>query len=112
MLARRTIQTTARWVLTMTLGCSGAALAQSPAVQRGRVFVQTNCAHCHSVDRYTPSPLKDAPPFRTLHRNYPVEALEESLAEGIMTGHPTMPQFRLDPGQIGDVIAYLKSLER
>jgi hypothetical protein len=28
-----------------------------------------------------------------------------------MTGHPTMPQFQLDPGQIGDVIAYLKTLE-
>jgi len=114
MLAHRTIQATARWVLAMTLSCSGLALAlaQSPAVQRGQVFVQTNCAQCHSVDRYTPSPLKDAPPFRTLHRNYPVESLEESLAEGIMTGHPTMPQFRLDPGQIGDVIAYLKSLER
>ena len=112
MLAHRTIQTTARWVLAMTLSCSGPALAQSPAVQRGQVFVQTNCAQCHSVDRYTLSPLKDAPPFRTLHRNYPVESLEESLAEGIMTGHPTMPQFRLDPGQIGDVIAYLKSLER
>ena len=43
---------------------------------------------------------------------YPVESLEEALAEGISTGHPTMPEFRLDPGQIGDVIAYLKSLER
>ena len=29
-----------------------------------------------------------------------------------MTGHPTMPQFKLDPGQIGDVIAYLKTLEQ
>ena len=43
---------------------------------------------------------------------YPVESLEEALAEGISTGHPTMPEFRLDPDQIGDVIAYLKSLER
>jgi len=33
-------------------------------------------------------------------------------AEGIVTGHPSMPEFRLDPGQIGDVIAYLNSLER
>ena len=42
----------------------------------------------------------------------PVETLEESLAEGIVTGHPSMPEFKLDPGQVGDVIAYLKSLER
>jgi mono/diheme cytochrome c family protein len=35
-----------------------------------------------------------------------------SLAEGIVTGHPAMPEFRLEPDQIGDIIAYLKSLER
>ena len=98
--------------LALALMSVGPALAQSPAVQRGLVFVRTNCAQCHAVDRYSPSPLKDAPPFRTLHRKYPVESLEEALAEGIVTGHPSMPEFRLDPGQISDVIGYLKSLER
>lgn len=88
------------------------AHAQSPAEQRGLTFVRTNCSRCHSVDKVTPSPLPVAPPFRQLHRRYPVESLEEALAEGIVTGHPSMPEFRLDPGQIGDVIAYLKSLER
>jgi mono/diheme cytochrome c family protein len=57
------------------------------------------------------SPLPIAPPFRTLHTRYPVEELAESLAEGITTGHPSMPEFRLDPAQINDVIAYLKTLE-
>ena len=58
------------------------------------------------------SALKIAPPVRTLHRRYPVESLEEALAEGIVTGHPTMPQFRLDPDHLADVIAFLKWLER
>jgi hypothetical protein len=40
-----------------------------------------------------------------------VESLEEALAEGIMTGHPSMPEFRLDPGQIADFISFLKTLE-
>jgi cytochrome c len=34
------------------------------------------------------------------------------LSEGISASHPTMPQFRLDPDQIADVIAYLKTLQR
>jgi hypothetical protein len=38
--------------------------------------------------------------------------LEEAFAEGIVTSHPTMPEFRLDPGQIADVIAYFKTLEQ
>jgi cytochrome c len=90
------------------------ALAQalSPAAQRGMVFVQANCARCHAVGKLGASPLSIAPPFRTLHTRYPVESLQESLAEGIVSGHPTMPEFRLDPGQIQDVIAYLKTLER
>jgi cytochrome c len=85
--------------------------ALSPPAQRGLVFVRTHCAKCHSVDRVGQSPLPVAPPFRRLHERYPVETLQESLAEGIVTGHPSMPEFQLDPGQVGDVIAYLKSLE-
>jgi mono/diheme cytochrome c family protein len=86
--------------------------ALSPAAQRGLVFVRTNCASCHSIDKVSESPLKVAPPLRTLHLRYPVESLRESLTEGIVTGHPSMPEFPLDPGQVADVIAYLKSLER
>jgi len=86
--------------------------ALSPSAQRGQILLRVSCANCHSIDKVTPSPLKIAPPFRTLHTHYPVENLEEPLAEGIITGHPTMPEFRFDPGQVGDIIAYLKSLER
>jgi len=83
-----------------------------PAAQRGLTIARTNCARCHSIDRATGSPLAIAPPFRTLHKKYPVENLEEALAEGISTGHPTMPEFRFDPGQVNDLISFLKSLER
>ncbi len=97
-------------VLTLILSCRGAA-GLEPDAQRGQTFVRTNCSQCHSIDKVSPSPLNIAPPFRTLHLRYPVEHLEEALAEGITTGHPTMPEFKLHPDQIGDVIAYLKSLE-
>ena len=83
-----------------------------PNVLAGKAFAQANCSHCHSIDKFTLSSLAIAPPFRTLHERYPVESLEEALAEGIMTGHPSMPEFKLDPGQIGDLISFLKSLEQ
>jgi cytochrome c len=86
-------------------------LALSPAEQRGKTIALTNCARCHSVDRVTQSPLKAAPPLRTLHLRYPVETLGEALAEGIETGHPTMPAFQLHLDQIHDLLSYLKSLE-
>jgi cytochrome c len=84
----------------------------SPPAQRGLVIVRTNCSRCHAIGKIGDSPLPIAPPFRTLHERYPVDDLQEPLAEGIITGHPTMPEFRFDPGQVGDIIAYLKSLER
>lgn len=97
--------------IAATLLLMAPALALSPAEQRGKVFALTNCARCHSVDRVTQSPLKIAPPFRTLHLRYPVETLGEALAEGIQTGHPTMPEFQLDPDQIHDLLSYMKTLE-
>jgi mono/diheme cytochrome c family protein len=87
------------------------ALAASPQEQRGKTFALNNCAKCHAIDKVSPSPLKIAPAFRTLHKRYPIDTLAEALAEGISTGHPTMPEFRLDPDQIGDLLAYLKTLE-
>ena len=93
--------------LVTAIPCSAA-----PNVMAGKAFAQANCSHCHSIDKFTPSSLAIAPPFRTLHQRYPVESLEEALGEGITTGHPSMPEFRLDPGQVGDFIAFLKSLEQ
>jgi len=87
------------------------AAAASPQEQRGKTFALNNCAKCHSIDKVSPSPLKIAPPFRTLHKRYPVETIGEALAEGIYTGHPTMPAFQLGPDQIGDLLAYLKTLQ-
>ncbi|MGY4572561.1 cytochrome c553 [Bradyrhizobium sp. USDA 3256] len=97
------------------VGISAICAALTPAAadqEQGRRLAQLYCARCHAIDRVSPSPLRIAPPFRTLHEHYPVEMLQESLAEGIVTGHPTMPQFSFEPDQVGDFILFLKSLER
>jgi mono/diheme cytochrome c family protein len=91
--------------------CASTAQALSPEAQRGQVFVRANCSLCHAIGRHDKSPLPVAPAFRDLHEKYPVEFLGEAFGEGIVTAHPSMPQFQLDPGQIEDLVAYLKSLE-
>jgi cytochrome c553 len=90
---------------------SSSAMALSPSEQRGLTIARTYCVRCHSIDKLSESPLKIAPPFRTLHERYPLTALEEPLAEGIVTGHPTMPEFRFEPDQIHDFIEFLKTLQ-
>lgn len=101
----------ALFAIAMTSSAMESALAASPAELRGRAFAQTNCSRCHSIDRHTPSPLAIAPPFRTLHKKYPLDVLAEAFAEGIDTGHPTMPMFTLEPDQINDLLSFLKSLK-
>lgn len=77
---------------------------------RGRALADSLCGRCHATGASEPSPLADAPPFRTLKRRYPVESLAEPLAEGLVTGHPAMPEIQLEPAAIADFLAYLESL--
>jgi mono/diheme cytochrome c family protein len=83
----------------------------APDLSRGEALLSKNCASCHAVGRTGESPRKDAPVFRTLGQRYPIEALEESLAEGLMSGHPDMPEFSFDADDVGAIIAYLKSIQ-
>src|SRR5690348_16841106 len=96
--------------LYIFLAASSALEAQPRNVQHGAEIARANCARCHSIARSGASPFPPAPPFRILHERYPVEMLEEALGEGIFTGHPAMPEIQLDPDDIGDFIAFLRSL--
>ena len=97
-------------LLVMLMLATSAEAASTPE-QRGRAFAQAHCARCHAIGKSGESSFKPAPPFRTLHLHYPIESLGEALAEGIVTGHPEMPQFELEPRQIHDLLSYLKTLE-
>jgi mono/diheme cytochrome c family protein len=98
-------------VIGLLIAASTGIPCYASSAEQGKRLALTYCARCHAIDKVSPSPLKIAPPFRTLHERYPVGMLEEALAEGIVTGHPTMPEFRFDGDQIGDFLAFLKTLE-
>jgi cytochrome c len=108
---RRFLPFVAALIAAFTCLLSTPSAVEAASAQRGLTFARLHCAQCHSLDKLTASPLRAAPPFRELHKRYPVETLEEAFAEGIVTGHPSMPEFRLDPDQIGDLIAFMKTLE-
>ena len=82
------------------------------AAEQGQRLAQERCAGCHAVGPAGASPRAEAPPFRDLHRRYPVEQLAESLAEGIVTGHPDMPEQSFSAAEVEALIAYLRTLER
>ena len=95
---------------TCWLALSPAATAQASPADQGRDALESRCSRCHAIGRDGASPHAEAPPFRDVVKRYPPEALEESLAEGIVSGHPDMPEFVFTPDQIASIVAYLNSL--
>jgi cytochrome c len=80
-------------------------------LQQGQALVTKECSRCHGIGRSDTSRHPQAPPFRTLSKRYPIESLEEALGEGIISGHPDMPEFQFDADDVGAIIAYLKSIQ-
>ncbi|HMQ57998.1 MAG TPA: cytochrome c [Rhizobiaceae bacterium] len=87
-----------------------AALAADAAA--GKAFVEENCGRCHATGQTGESAHAEAPPFRTLSERYPVDSIAEALAEGIVTGHPDMPQFEVEPDEIENIIAWLSEIQQ
>jgi cytochrome c len=101
---------------TLAASLAGPSRAAAPPadvdqLQWGARLIQRNCGMCHAVGRVGFSPNPQAPPFRDLHLRYEVETLAEALAEGILTGHPAMPEFRFEPSEVKAIVAYLRSIQ-
>ena len=84
--------------------------SDAAALLRGRMTAEMRCGLCHAVGREDESRTAPAPPFRELHRAYPVADLISAIAEGA-TAHAGMPRQRMSLREARDLIAYIQSLE-
>lgn len=85
--------------------------ADAATAELGKSLLQDNCARCHAIGQTGASPFTKAPPFRVVMKVYGADSLQEALAEGLITGHPAMPEFVFPPEQVGAIITYLHTLE-
>lgn len=99
-------------VVAMVLAAVGAARADEAAIAEGHKIAVDACSPCHAIGTDGESPKAEAPRFRELGRKYPIESLEEALAEGVVVGHPGMPQVKMTEHEIAVFLAYLKSVQR
>jgi mono/diheme cytochrome c family protein len=74
-------------------GASASGTEQDEYVKAGRAFAEKNCSRCHALGDSGASPHAKAPPFRL-----------------VVAGHPDMPVYVLQPGEIAAFLAYLDSL--
>ena len=95
----------------LAFAATAAAAQDEAALKRGEALLARNCSRCHATARTGGSPHPQAPAFPTLGKRYPIESLEEALGEGIISGHPDMPEFIFESNEVGVIIAYLKSIQ-
>jgi mono/diheme cytochrome c family protein len=98
-------------VVALTATRAQAAPETPELVKQGEALLAKDCARCHGIGRADASKHPQAPLFRRLSKRYPIESLEEALGEGIISGHPDMPEFQFDADDVGAIIAYLKSIQ-
>jgi mono/diheme cytochrome c family protein len=88
-----------------------AAVAAGPEeIEAGQKIAQGLCASCHAIGMRGKSPHPSAPPFRTIIAKGNIEGLRATLSEGMIAGHPHMPQLRFKPDEATAIISYLETL--
>ena len=92
-------------------GTGDAAPIRAELIGQGEVMAEALCARCHAITREDESAHREALPFREISWKYPVESLAEPLAEGIMVGHPDMPEWQFEPNDIDAILAYIESIQ-
>ena len=96
----------------MLAASAGAVASAEKGIEaKGKALVAANCSRCHAIGKDDKSPHREALPFRDVVLRYPPDQLAEALAEGIMSGHPDMPEFTFEPAEIDAIIGYLATLE-
>lgn len=102
----------ARLLLVLAVMVPGAALAAGDRVEvtRGQELAHAWCASCHAVDRgQLRGPNLDAPSFGAVAK-LPSNT-ELALRAFLSTPHGDMPDIKLTPDQIDEIIAYILSLK-
>ena len=94
-------------VAVVLWGVSAAAAQGDP--RNGRAIARSWCTGCHLVE---PSGLGSdtAPPFAVI-ANDPARTAPR-LKRWLADPHPPMPNLKLTPREIDDVVAYLESLKK
>jgi mono/diheme cytochrome c family protein len=98
-------------MIGVAAGAVASRAADAEVIGKGRALLEANCARCHAISANDESKHKSAPPFRTVVTRYPPDNLAEALAEGIISGHPDMPEFVFEPDEVGAIVSYLASLQ-
>lgn len=87
--------------------------AEAASAARGKALAEQRCATCHAIGPEGLSPAPPAPVWREMAEANDLDQLGRRMAEGKLihsSGTVSMPEFTFTPSDIGDLIAYMKTL--
>lgn len=95
----------------LVLAFSAEASAQDADIEKGAAYAKNVCAACHAVlANEQISPLPQAPTFQSVADTPGMT--EMALTVWLQSSHPTMPNIVLEPDDLRNVVAYIRSLDR
>ena len=97
--------------LLVCLSATSNAATSSQLRSRGKALLQENCGRCHAIGAVGSSPLKEAPPMRTVYARFDPRELQAELTEGMVSRHRAMPQIEFSDEDVDAILAYLYALE-
>jgi mono/diheme cytochrome c family protein len=93
----------------MAAGNEAFAAGDGVDVSRGAALARSWCSECHAVGRgQSRSPSNKAPSFTAVAR-LPSNS-ETAIRAFLQTPHPNMPNVKLAPAEIDEIVAYILSL--
>jgi len=93
-------------VFSFALATSGSASAMVADAQQGEKIARRWCAACHVVANDQKQASADVAPFADAARH----KTNAELAAFLTDPHPKMPDMSLTREEIGDLVAYMRSL--
>ena len=97
-------------VALLFVPCSTHAAEKDQLSAKGKALLQGKCARCHSIELTGDSPLKQAPPMRTIYRRFNEKELRAELSEGMVSRHKEMPQIQFSDEDTYAIMTYLYTL--
>ena len=98
-------------LLTPTTAWNAPA-SKSQLAAQGKAILQEKCGRCHAVGPTGASPLRTAPPMRTIYRRFLPRELQAELSEGMVSRHREMPQIEFSDDDVYAILTYLYALSK
>ena len=102
-----------RLLIAGLLVCSSmvaSAATSSQLRSKGKALLEEKCGRCHAIGAVGQSPLKEAPPMRTIYARFAPRELQAELREGMVSRHRAMPQIEFSDEDTDAILAYLYAL--